>query len=344
MNARRMLSRSVESGIGLVEIMVASTIAAVLIIGAVTVYSDSRNNYTVHETSSRLEESARYVLSVIEPDVRMSSYWGLTKGSIGIANSFQQTAAAATAIVGTNAATQCGTNFGADLQTTIEGSNDSYALGCQAYNNRPMPSADTLTVRRASFIPTTVAAATAGPLRICSTRLSAALATSGAGCPATPVGLLSDLIVHTYYVDRDSSTVANLPTLYRKSLNNVGTTPTFQDEEILQGVEDLQVQFGIDPTGTTGIATQYVDALNAATIPGAAQIISVRIWVLLRADTQEQGFTDNRTYAYANRLAANGTVTSLTGGGSATKAYAPADKYRRLLVSRTIMIRNALGT
>lgn len=330
-------------GVTLVEIMVSMTLAGLLIAGAVQVYSDSSKTYAIHETASRLEENARYVFSVLEPDVRMASYWGLMKGSVGIVGTSPQTAAAATGLAGA-AATACGTNFGVDLTTTIEGSNDAYTLGCAAFDNVPMPGADTLTVRRASFLPTTVAASTAGPLRICSTRLSATLvrvANVATICPAAPAGLVNDLIVHAYYVAQDSSTTRGLPTLFRKSVN---ATPTFVDEEILPGVEDLQVQFGIDPTGTSGIATQYVDPLAAAALPATAQIVAVRIWLLLRAEVPETGFVDNRVYQYANRSTAAGTVTSLTAAASAGKAYAPRDGFRRLLVSRTVMIRNSLGT
>ena len=327
-------------GVGLVEIMVASAIAAIVIIGTVQVYSDSRKTYTVHEAESQLEENARYAFSVMEPDIRMASYWGLMKGSVGIVGAAAQTSAAATALAGTSA-TACGTNFSVDLATTLEGNDGGYGLPCAAFDALPMPSADTLTVRRASFTPSTAAAGTVGPLRICSTRLAATVVNTAAGCTAAPAGLVSDLIVHTYYVDQDSARTAGVPTLFRKTLN---ATPTFQDDEILPGVEDLQVQFGVDPTGTSGIATQYINPLAAGALPVTAQIVSVRIWLLLRADSQEQGFTDTRTYQYADRSLANGTTTSLTAAGAAGKAYQPGDKYRRLLVSRTVMIRNALGT
>jgi type IV pilus assembly protein PilW len=341
--SRRLRPAGRALGFSLVEVMVSVALSGLLIAGAVEVFSQSSKTYGVHETASRLEENARYVFSVLEPDIRMASYWGLMKGSAGIVGASAQTAAAAGALAGA-AATVCGNNFGVDLNNTLEASNDAYALGCAAWHNRPMPTADTLTVRRASFQPTTVAAGTAGPLRICSTRLSATLvnvANVAATCPAAPAGAVNDLIVHTYYVDLDSAATLNVPTLYRKSLN---ATPTFVDEEILPGVEDLQVQFGIDPTGITGIATQYVDSIAAAALPPAAQIVAVRIWVLLRAETAETGFVDNRVYQYANRAVANGTVATLTAAGSARKAYAPGDGFRRLLVSRTVMIRNALGT
>jgi len=64
----------------------------------------------------------------------------------------------------------------------------------------------------------------------------------------------------------------------------------------------------------------------------------------VRADAMEAGFVDNRTYAYGNRSTLNGTVSNLTGAATAGMAYQPNDHYRRLLVSRTVMIRNVLGT
>jgi hypothetical protein len=66
------------------------------------------------------------------------------------------------------------------------------------------------------------------------------------------------------------------------------------------------------------------------------------------------GFTDTRTYAYGDRLAANGTTGDLTVVADNLKAYLPATgadtgpndrrHFRRVLISRTIQLRNALGT
>ena len=333
-----------QTGVGLVEVMISVAIASFLVAGALVIVSDSSKTYNIHEASSRLEENARYVFSVLEPDVRMASYWGYTKGSVGLIGAVAQTGVAANALAGA-AATSCGNNYSVDLTTTIEGSNDAYNLGCAAYNAKAMPSADTLTVRRASFIASAVANATVGPLRVCSTRLAASLVNVATGCNAAPLGTVRDLVVHAYYVAQDSSTNTAVPTLWRKSLNNVGAAPvpTFQDEEILPGVEDLQVQFGIDPTGTSGVVTQYVNPAAAAALPATAQVISVRIWVLLRSDTRDPGFTDSRTYVYANRTLGC-TVNSLTAAGSAGCAFQPNDNFRRMLVSRTVMVRNSLGT
>ena len=365
------------AGLTLVELLVAMTIGLVLIIGATQVYVDSHAAYAVNETTARLQENARYALSVLEPDIRMSGYWGLTNVSDGITGIAQPTDAQSA--LGAPAASTCGVNFPLLLGFPVQGTNDSYAATCAA-NSAAMPNADTITVRRASTI--TVPPATAsGPLRICSTRTSGLLVTdiSGAFCQDVNAQI-NNLIVNLYYVDQSSSQ-AGVPSLRRKALNGaaactapVSAAPCFQDDEIVPGVEDLQVQYGVDLSGgfpppsgaasdTSGAASEYLNAGAALTnllnpppaIPATtpAQIVAVRIWLLVRTDAPEAGFTDDRIYEYGDRLAANGTTGDLTNLADSTKAYQPSlstdnsftgvKHYRRLLVSKTIQIRNALA-
>jgi type IV pilus assembly protein PilW len=328
-------------GVSLIELLVAVTIGGILIFGATQVYVDSRNTYEVNEATARLQETARYALSVIEPDIRMANYWGLLKDARLITNQADQTAASA------GAPTACGTNFARDLMINIEGSNNAYSLDCDAYkgpenDGDAMASADTLTVRRAAIDETP---SENGRLQICSTRIMGQLIDDGAACTAAPNGRVNNLIVNTYYVSRDSVQRKELPALRRKRLTastaSGPLTPVFDDDEIVPGVEDLQVQLGVDSTGTSGIATRYVNP-DAAIGPNE-QIVAVRIWLLVRAETPEVGFVDGTTYVYADRDAAS-TTDDLNTAGAAQKAYAPQDGFRRLLVSRTIQIRNAVGT
>lgn len=350
-----------QRGLSLIELLVALTIGGVLIFGASQVYVDGRNAYAANESVARLQETARYALAVMEPDIRMSNYWGLLKGAEPITGKQPQTVAP-DVVLGGAAATSCGNNFGLDLETNLQGSNNAYVFGCNAYNNRPVVTADTITIRRASINASTIPPAV-GPLRICTTRTAGTLVkdtavglcTAAAAVP--PTGQIQDLIVNAYYLDRDSLQQAGLPSLRRKALNAV---PDFQDDEITPGIEDMQIQYGIDPTGGVGAnrgsATQYLDAGAAftAALTAGAQVVSVRIWLLVRADTPENGFTDDRIYEYGDRLQANGLTGDLNNAADALKAYQPSlnpdnsftgvKRYRRLLVSRTIQIRNALGT
>ncbi len=319
-----------QRGVSLIELMVAVTIGGLLIFGATQVYVDSRNTYEVNERVARLQETARYALSVVEPDIRMSNYWGLVKGSSVISGQALRTEASA------GAPTDCGTNFARDLTNSVEGSDGSATFACEDYRDDSVSSADTITVRRAT---TAEAASGTTRLKICSTRVMGQLVTDSSGCTIAPAGQVNDLIVNSYYIAKDSVGQTGLPSLRRIRLI---AGPAFDDpQEIIPGVEDMQVQFGIDPTGTSGVASRYV---NPGEVDDGEQVVSVRIWLLVRSEVPEVGFEDGRTYEYGDRAKANGTTADLNAAGAATAAYAPADGFRRLLVSRTIQLRNALGT
>ena len=357
-----------EQGLSLIELMVAMAIGAVLIFGATQVFINSRNSYGVNENVTRLQETARYAMSVIEPDVRMSNFWGLLKGAGAVTNQAAQTSAPGAVAPGA-AVNICGDNFAIDLGTNLQGDNNGGVAtgiwlsatrkpGCNSlfdldtntgavWTTNAVTTADTLTVRRASVL---TAVPTANVLNLCTTRISGRLQSTNAACTAGPAGQVSNLIVDAYYIDRNSLQQAGLPALRRKTLDASGTL-RFVDQEIISGVEDMQVQFGIDPFGNTGVATRYV---NPDAVPATAQIVAVRVWLLVRSDTAEAGFTDNAIYQYGDRLQATGVTGDLNNAADAGKAYQPSlnpnatvlgpRHVRRLLISRTISLRNALGT
>lgn len=307
--------RARARGLSLIELLVAITIGGLLIFGATQVYVDSRATYEINEQTARLQETARFAMSIIEPDIRMSNYWGLVKGAGVILDQSAQGTASG------GGPDNCGVNFARDLLQNLQGSNGSYPFPvatCAPDDGGYVANSDTLVVRRASTVPSS---SSANRLQICSTRMAGRLFSDGSACTPAPNGQVNDLIVHAYYLSRNSETQAGLPTLRRHTL--VPGPAVRVGDEIVPGIEDLQIQFGIDPTGTSGIATRYVDP---PAVPVDGQIVSVRVWLLVRAENPEVGFRDGRTYEYADR------------------SYTPNDNFRRLLVSRTIQIRNAVGT
>jgi type IV pilus assembly protein PilW len=356
-----------QTGLTVIELLVALTIGGILIFGATQAYVDSRNAYAVNESVSRMQETARYAMSVLEPEIRMSNYWGLMKGAETISG--KRRATDTQDAFGGNAAIVCGPNFALDLENNVYGWEATYGAGCPPFSaaqpgGGAMTNSDTFVIRRASVSPSTPPLA-AGPLRICSSRVAGILVqdTADPACAAAlganPTAQINDLIVNFYYVDRNSDGAQGVPSLRRFFLNAV---PDLRDEEIISGVEDMQIQYGVDRNGGIGLqggaVTQYLnagpalDALLTAANP--AQIVSVRIWLLVRAETPEGGFSDDRIYEYGSRLQANGITGNLLTVADATKAYQPSlnadesfasvKRYRRVLVSRTINVRNALGT
>ena len=353
--------RRAMRGVSLVELMIAMAISLLLTAGALTLFASTTNNYLAHQSGSTLQESARYVFSVLEPDIRLAGYWGLTGSASTVSGGSSQLVGTPASTLGAPASAvgACGLNFGVDVQTPLEGTAAGYLAGAgpgSAPQTAAMPSAGTITVRHASVAASVTTGN--GPLRVCSTFSAAVLVNTLANCiiesivgptGAVTNGGIYDLVVNTYYVDQNSPTTAGVPTLYRQTLTNTnGAAPTMVNTPILPGVEDLEIQFGIDPSGASGTASQYVDAQTALQLyngssTATVQVVAVRVWLLLRSLTPSGGFTDTNTYQYGDRSIANGTVATLT-GASAGKAYAPKDHFLRLLVSRTIMLRNAAGT
>lgn len=356
-----------QRGLSLIELLVALAIGSVLIVGAVYVFSRGRTTYAVNESVARLQENGRYVLSVLEPDIELAGYYGFTNspdtirfvsgaspGTVyAVAAQMRQRpipAAAPVAVALPAAAHECGTNFAVDVLTPVQGSNDSFAMGpgagaaCAPYGAGAVLTADTLTIRR---VETVTAAPDGQRLQLYASRLRSRSAQQlfvdgNAPGPIDADNEIHNLVVRAYYISRDAVDRPGLPSLRVKEL---GDGPQFLDNtEVMPGIEDLQVQFGID-TGdydndgvidpaadangdgipeSDGRATRYVNPDFAGL--DRAQVVAVRVWVRVRADRPEQGFEDNRRYEYAD------------------VDYTPAGddrRFRRVLMSRTIFLKNA---
>jgi type IV pilus assembly protein PilW len=343
-----------QQGLNLIELIVAMAIGIFLVFGATQVYVKSRASYETNEAIARLQETARFGMNALEQDIRLAGYWGLypvqSEGNGHIDGGISQVSAVS-AIASSANAIQCGNNFAVDLGTSIQGDNNgrlpnsqggglgflsSTRATCLPFNNRRVTSADTLTIRRADASTTL-----SKTLVICSqVSMYGTVDNNSANCPAGTQ--INDLLVHAYYVDQDSTQLVGLPSLRRKELT---AGPGFNDVEIIPGVEDMQIQFGIQPvisnnSANNGQVQQYVDPDSALLNSATMQIVTVRVWLLVRSETTESGFTDNRTYVYGDRAVANGVTATLIGTAAAGLAYAPNDRYRRLLVSRTFQVRN----
>ncbi len=329
------LSRKRLAGMTLIELMVSLAIGSFLMIGAMTVFTQSRTTFRVNESISRLQENARFVLDAMEPDIRMSSYFGLTTR----ANKVDNRATPLQPIPGgLGVGGDCGQNWTINLATEVGGANNGYAWGGCAAFGVAQPLADTLVIRRASEDP--IPLLQAGTMYIQSARFRNSQLFVGV---ATPPGFLPApasqphlLRVNGYYVSQNSTldTPGNpVPSLRMKTLVGGALGPRIVDQEVLPGVEDFQVQFGVDTdlvgALTRGSVDRYVNAndpilnpLAAGFLPNA-EILAVRLWVRLRAERPEQGFVDVNNYVYADR-----NVAPIN------------DQFRRTIITKTIYLRN----
>ena len=315
-----------QSGITLVELMVALAIGSFLIIGAVTIYNQSRQAYAINESVARVQEIAQFAMDQIEADLRMASNWG--RNSRGLAVEGRSIGGTANP-TGLPVPTGCGADWALDLALPIDGENNGYSLPCGALNGADNQS-DVITVRRASVAP--AAAATNERLQIQSTRIQGQLFVAN----AIPAGFSAadsathDLLVSSYYVSPTSNLIVGTPTLRRKRLvGSAAAGPTIVDEELAPGVENIQLQLGID-VDQDNTVDRYVnpgdpiyDPNAVGYVPGA-RVITARVWMLVRGLEFEAGIQDNRDYEPGD-----------------VDLGVQNDGFRRMQVSKTILLRNA---
>jgi len=313
-----------QAGVTMVELLVALAIGSFLIIGSVQIYNQSRQAFVINESIARVQETAQFAMDTIEADLRMASNWGRNSRPLTVEGR---------AIAGNGnpnnlgEPTDCGIGWALDLAQTLDGENDDFTLPCMPLGGL-QPNADSFTVRRVTVQPQPLEA---GRLQIQTTRIQGRLFDDG----AIPAGFSAadstthNLIVNTYYVAADSTLIPGAPTLRRKTLTAAGGAATVVDQEIAPGVESIQIQLGID-VNEDNTVDRYVnpgngvyDPNDANFIPGA-RVMTARIWVVARGLTAEVGIIDNRDYEPGD-----------------VDLGVPNDQYRRLQVSKTILLRNA---
>jgi type IV pilus assembly protein PilW len=335
------------SGWSLLELLLALTIASIVLTGAFTLLARGRDMLDANESVSRLQDQARHALSVVVQDLEHAGSFGFgvdpatllvmrdgdLSRPIALGAALRQDAPRVPQQP--VSVHDCGANFAYDLALAGEAANTRFATGIDPPRCAPTAAAggaqagaDTLTVRRTSSEP---AALMPGKLQLYSRRFARqsgqALFTDGRAPGSFDADRrVFDVVVRTYYVARNSVERPGWPALRAKTLTEIGGEPRYRDEEILPGVEDLQVQFGIADTSSSHRVTRYVDPDDAdlRLFPPRA----VRIWMRIRADSTERDYRDSQSWRYADT------------------EFAPAateQGFRRTLITRTVVLRNWAG-
>lgn len=327
-DALRKAALSRHLGLGLVEVLVALAIGLLLIAVALAVHARASSSLRVVETHARMHEAARYALAAIEADVRMAGYWGLAHGPQNVAAHPTFTFPA-----------RCGgAGWVTAVTRPIDGTSNRYLTvsNCAANGGGAAAGADVLVVRRASarsiaLTSAVVPSAVRDEVLLISTRERADIFVAQANGNAIPAGYplvattglpapseLRGMLVHAYYVSIDSSLGPGVPALRRKLL--IGG-PSVSDEELATGVEDLQFRIGADVDGDGALDSYF----EPETVPPSARPMAVRIWLRVRGIERTGAAAATVATSYADRAWPAGN-----------------DGYDRLLVAKTVQLRNSL--
>lgn len=325
--------------------MVSLALGLLLLAAFIAVLQNCRREFAASESLAALQDSARQALSVIVPDIEHAGFFGFasspvarfTQGDRVIAGSDELRQpdvlhAVAPVPALPEGAHDCGVNFAVDLEIAVQGNNNAFAAGVDARDCAPTAAAggararaDTLTVRHASRAQTRPLA---GRLQLYSRRLEAhgpasLFADGRAPGPMDAESEVRDLEVRSYYIANDSVDRRRWPALRVKALTEARGAAQFRDEEIMPGVEDLQVEFGLrdpaDPQARLSFVAPDLAGLRDR------DVVAVRLWLRICADRTESGYFDARPLRYADVEFIPSPVEA---------------RRRRLLIQRTVNLRN----
>lgn len=300
-------------GFSLVELMVAMTIGLFLVAATLAMYVNTRAAHDANQAVARMQENARYAMDQLSRDLRLAGHWGHSndKGWItktGVSASFTG---------------DCGTGWYINLDRRVEGQNNGnpYSGTCIPSASKYQLGTDVLVLRYADPTPVATADLKANTSYIRADHSSGKLFIGTSEPAVSAIAQNYRLQSRAYFVSdfTNAGDPVPVPALKRVVLN---AGPALQEEVVISGVEDLQVQFGLDTNGD-GSVNRYLDPNNVG-VTQWESVEAVRIWLLMRAEETETGYqADTATY-------------KLPGGD-----FTPADdRFRRLLVSRIIRLRN----
>lgn len=348
-----------QRGVSLVELMVAMVLGLLLTAGVLQVFSGNSQAYRFHEALSRIQENGRFALDELTREIRMAGYLGCSSQATNINNwldgapadfdpgigiqgwEANGTATGATLTLNYSAATVStnggpwATNGGAALPTfnaragsdivrvwrgdetvsrivsigtdsvVVSGSNDLQAQDLLLLSD----------CRTADWVQACSVSAAGTDIEVglttgCSLGNNPALEIS-----AAPGGEVSRIMGNIYYVSRESANAP--PALYRSMLTD--TAAAVIGEPLVEGVENLQILFGIDDSGN-----RQIDRLvTANNVPDWRSVVAVRISLLLVST--EDNIVDAPQQVFFN-------------GATQT----PTDRRLRQVMTTTIALRNRM--
>ena len=309
----KVLSR--QSGVRLVELMIAMMLGVFLMFALVEILINGKQSFGAASQMSRLQENGRISTNLIVSDLKRAGYLG---GNSNVDDIFGTTGQITPPTI---SCAPGDTTWGRMISQPVVGLDDTNA-GYACIPNADYLRGDILTVRHAlPWIDS--GALDANRLYLRSSLFQGKIFIGSAEAdPANtiddPQGQLNvrELQAHAYFVGNSGRSCGGnpVPSLFRVRMDDSGQP---LPEELLPGIENLQVQYGI--SSDLGVNGRYLDA-DAVT--NWDDIVTVRIWLLVRAECSETGFADTATYTM-------GDVT-----------YTPADDFRRQLYSSVVLIRN----
>jgi len=358
-----------ERGFTLVELMISITLGLILVAGVAYTYLGNRATFRQQDGLARMQEGARYAFEVLDFDIRMTGFTGCTASTTanvlnpsteGYGNLFSQPLTGFEEGVSAFPTSIATSRLQGDALTVLRANtaneyivNTHNAPSAQfdLKNNHDIKQGEILVVtdckHAATFQMTNVnnnntideIVHNNGSV-IAPGNCTKGFGLTMAGVPdcasangvayAYPEGSrIFRLSGNTYFIGTNA---AGQPALFRQALTQSGGNATTIPEELVEGVEDMQITYGVDrSTPADNIVDIYVAAnlVTDVATPGVTdadkwrRVLSVKLSLLMRS-IENNVTTESQTYTF------DSSTTS------------QADRRLRKVFTTTIALRNRL--
>lgn len=312
------MNKRTNQGFTLIELIVSLGLGLAFVAGSIAIFIQINRSMNQDEEISRVLENGRFVIRLMTRDIAMSGFWGKY---LDVETTTEHSSVA----IGTD----CGDGVnpwaleldGQQFLNDATTATVAATFGC-------LPSADIvagsdiIALKRVADTPTADADIVSGRMYMRTNGATAEMFLGGgASTPPALGGTESnwEYMPQVYYL-RDYSVTATdgIPTLCRATLAS-GSPPNMANECLVDGVENIQIEFGID-TDDDYIANYYIAGPSAAEVFDA---VAIRLYVLVRSVNQVPSYLNDKTY----------TLGSTTVG-------AANDNFFRRVFGTTLVLRN----
>jgi type IV pilus assembly protein PilW len=329
--------RSNQGGLSLIELMVAMVISLFLLAGVIQIFIGSKKSYRVNEGVSRLQENARYAFDRIAQDLNASGYMGCNdsrgvdaNGDLLLVNALTDTNTTAydfsSALDGTDGTGPNGsdtinlrravTSSAVPLAAPMDSTTSTILLDDTHPNYQGLEQWQLMAVSDCNsasiFMITNDPATSNGVIQHDPGVVSpVGKPNEGQSNATTALGGVNVNDLKARY----GSMTASAATSFRVATNSYSIQPSdsgtglslaLNGAELVEGVQDLQVLYGLDTDGTPGVE-RYVPAGPALTAAGMNRVAAVRLSLVMntvsnvQVDGQPLTKTVTQTFRLRNR-------------------------------------------
>jgi len=348
-----------QRGLSLIELMVSITIGLLILVSLSSMFINQSRARSELDKANRMIDNGRYALGLLSESLQVAGYFG-SYGPTGTPAAVYDPCATANItdpainndlmlvpVEGYDAASwnsqvsslpsSCGLVYSAGSPENVKDGSDILVI--RRLNTSPVTQAaaaatgidGTIYMQISSCqydttvykIDTNPANLTLGQRNI--TGSNNCHSAGGITTITAPYADLRAFIVEAYFVSPDNNPGDGIPTLKRRELTFSGGAPTFKTTPLVEGIEYMQVEYGID-ANLDGAPDSY-SSCSACTAADWANVTAVHLYIVARNTEATTGYTDANTYSLG---AVAGTVT-------------PGGAYKRHAYTQTVRLNNPAG-